>query len=229
MNRLSLLLAPGLLWAGYTAGAHLRAFSSIRRGPGAARRIALTFDDGPDPVNTPKVLALLQAHRARGTFFVIGERAARAPEIVQEMAARGHEVENHSWSHSNLWCCGPRRTAAEISRVQDLVGNLTGRPPQFFRPPWGMVNLAVFPTLRRLGIRCVLWTVQPEGLRAVEPGEIAVRVLRGARPGAIVDLHDAEGVRGAPARLLEALPPMLEGLADAGYECVSLAELLAGA
>ncbi len=229
MNGLPLLLLPGAMWAGYTAGAHLRAFRSIRQGPRGARRLALTFDDGPDPVNTPKVLDVLEEAGARATFFVVGERAARAPELVREMVASGHEVENHGWSHRNLWLCGPRRTEREISRVHELLTGLTGRRPRFFRPPWGMMNLAVFPTLRRLGMLCVLWSCQPEGLSPVAPEEMVSRVMRGASPGAIVDLHDAEGVPGAPARLLEALPPMLEHLGAAGYACVSLAELLSGA
>ncbi len=229
MNPLPFLVVPCALWAGYTGGAHLQAFRSIRHGPRGAPRLALTFDDGPDPEHTPKVLEVLRAAGVRATFFVVGERAARARDLIREMAAAGHEVENHTWSHSNLWLCGPRRTAREISRVQELVAELTGRRPRFFRPPWGMVNLAVFPTLRRLGMRCVLWSNQPEGLRPVAPEEMASRVIRGASPGAIVDLHDAEGVRGAPGRLLEALPPMLEGLGAAGYACVSLAELLSDA
>lgn len=229
MRPSALLLAPGALWAGYTAGAHLLALGAVRRGSTRRRRVALTFDDGPDPAHTPKVLDLLSDAAVRATFFVVGERAARAPELIREMVARGHEVENHSWSHRNLWFCGPRRTVREIVRAHDLLGDLTGRPPRYFRPPWGMVNLAVFPTLRRLGSRCVFWTVQPEGLQPVAPRELAARVIRGARPGAIVDLHDAEGVRGAPGRLLDALPLMLEGLGAGGYECVPLAELLAGA
>lgn len=203
-------------------------FRWIRRGPREVRRLALTFDDGPDPVNTPKVLDLLRAAGIRGTFFVVGERAARAPELIREMVAAGHEVENHTWSHANLWFCGPRLTVREISRTQELLATLTGRQPRFFRPPWGMVNLAVFPTLGRLGLRCVLWSNQPEGLRPVAPGEMASRVIRGASAGAIVDLHDAQGVHGAPGRLLEALPRILEGLDAAGYRCVSLAELLSG-
>lgn len=229
MRPSALLLAPGALWAGYTAGAHLLALGAVRRASTRRRRVALTFDDGPDPAHTPKVLDLLSDAAVRATFFVVGERAARAPELIREMVARGHEVENHSWSHRNLWFCGPRRTVREIVRAHDLLADLTGRPPRYFRPPWGMVNLAVFPTLRRLGSRCVLWTVQPEGLQPVAPRELAARVIRGARPGAIVDLHDAEGVPGAPGRLLDALPPMLDGLGAGGYECVPLAELLAGA
>ena len=224
-----LWLLPGALWVGYAPGAHLFTLTAIRRGPRVARRVALTFDDGPDPVHTPKVLDLLGDAGVRATFFVVGERAALASDLVREMAARGHEVENHSWSHANLWFCGPRRTEKEIARPHELIAELTGRRPRYFRPPWGMVNLAVFPTLRRLDAACVLWSIQPEGLTPVSPREIAARVLRRTEPGAIVDLHDAEGVRGAPGRLLEALPAMLEGLRAAGYACVPLAELLAGA
>ena len=229
MRRLPLWVLPGLLWGAYAPGAHAFTLTAIRRGPRGARRVALTFDDGPDPVHTPKVLDLLGAAGARGTFFVVGERAAGAPDLVREMAARGHEVENHTWSHGNLWLRGPGATEREIVRTHEVVHDLTGRPPRFFRPPWGMVNLAVFPTLRRLGTPCVLWSLQPEGLRPVAPHEMASRVLGGIGPGAIVDLHDAEGVPGAPGRLLDALPPMLEGLRAAGYACVPLAELLSPA
>ncbi len=229
MSPLSLLLLPGALWAGYGAGAHLFTLGSVRRGPGAARRLALTFDDGPDPVYTPKVLDLLGDAGARATFFLVGERAARVPELVREIVAEGHEVENHSWSHRNLWACGPRRTEREISRAQEFLTEVSGRPPRFFRPPWGLVNLAVFPALKRLRSALVLWSVQPEGLSPVPPRKIAERVIRRAGPGVIVDLHDAEGLRGAPARLVEALPPILDGLSARGYECVPLAELLADA
>ena len=229
MRPLPLWLLPGALWAGYGAGAHIFTLTAIRRGPRGCRRIALTFDDGPDPLYTPKVLDLLDDAGARATFFVVGERVARASDLVREMVARGHEVENHTWSHANLWLCGPRRTEREIARAHEAIADLTGRPPRFFRPPWGMVNLAVFPTLRRLGTPCVLWSLQSEGLRPVAPEEMATRVVERVEPGAIVDLHDAEGVRGAPGRLLDALPPMLEGLRAGGYACVPLAELLSPA
>ncbi len=172
---------------------------------------------------------MLHQAGARATFFLVGARAARAPEIVREMVGRGHEVANHTWSHRSLWLCGPARTEREIVRAHELLADLSGRAPRFFRPPWGMVNLAVFPTLKRLGTACVLWSLQPEGLRAVSPRELASRVLQGAEPGAIIDLHDAEGVPGAPGRLCEALPAMLAGLQAAGYACVSLTELLSEA
>ncbi|HSE93532.1 MAG TPA: polysaccharide deacetylase family protein, partial [Methylomirabilota bacterium] len=147
--------------------------------------------------------------------------------VVRAIADAGHEVGNHGWSHTSLWRCGPRRTAEEIGRAHDTLGELAGRAPRHFRPPWGMVNAAMFPLLRRFGERCVFWTVQSEGL-VPRPGPAqAGYVLHRARPGVIVDLHDADGVAGAGARLADALPPMIDGLRAAGYDLVTVAELIA--
>jgi peptidoglycan/xylan/chitin deacetylase (PgdA/CDA1 family) len=213
-------------WVGYAWTAHLAALGCVRRGPRAGRRLALTFDDGPDPVWTPRVLDLLRARDVRATFFLVGERAARAPDVVRRLVDEGHEVASHSWSHRALWLCGPRATDAEVGRAHDVLGRLAGRAPRHFRPPWGMVNWALFPALRRHGERCVFWSLQPEGLRPTPAPRQVARVLGRAHPGAIVDLHDAEGTAGAPRRLLEALPPMLDGLRGEGYALVTVAALL---
>lgn len=226
MSLAPLLLLPPALWATYTWGAHLLTLGAIRHGPNTRRRVALTFDDGPDLVHTPKLLNLLQAFGVRGTFFLIGQRASRAPELVRRIVEEGHEIGNHTWSHRNLWACGPRQTAGEIMRGHRILEEIVDHAPRWFRPPWGMVNLAIFAATRRLRTPCVFWSVQPEGLRPVPPDRMADAVLASARPGAIVDLHDAEGVRGAPERLLAALPPMISGLRAQGYELVSLGALL---
>jgi len=176
----------------------------VRRGDGAKRRVALTF----------------------GTFFRIGERAAQPPDTVWRLAAEGHEVASRGWSHWRLWLGGPRRTAREIERAQELLSGLSGSEPRHFRPPRGMLYAAMLIALRRRRARGVLWSVQPEGLRPI-PADLHVRhVLRRSQPGAIVDLHDAEGTPGAPARLLDALAPMINGLRAAGYEVVTVTELL---
>ena len=221
-------LAAAGAWVGYAWVAHLATPLCVHRGSSAAgRSIALTFDDGPDPEWTPRVLALLATRGVRGTFFLIGERAARAPETVRAMAAAGHEVANHSWSHRSLWLCGPRRTAEEIDRAHATLTALAGAPPRLFRPPWGMVNAAMFPLLRARGVRPVFWSIQPEALRPVPAEAQTAHVVRRAHPGAIVDLHDAEGTRGAPARLFDALPGMIDGLRGAGYEFTTVSALLA--
>lgn len=222
-----LALAATGAWVAYAWLPHLVTPFAVRRGPAAPRRIALTFDDGPDPVWTPRVLDLLRDKRASASFFLVGERAARAPEVVRRIAGEGHEVASHAWSHRSLWRLGPRATEAEVARTHELLTALTGREPRHFRPPWGMVNAALFGVLRRHGERLVLWSLQPEGLRPVPAEQQARSVLARAHPGAIVDLHDAEGTPAAPERLLGALPAMIDGLRDAGYELTTVAALLA--
>ena len=220
-------LAAGAAWLGYAWVAHLATPFCVHRAPRAAgRRIALTFDDGPDPAWTPRVLDALAGPGVRGTFFLVGDRATRAPATVRAIADAGHEIASHGWSHRSLWLCGPRRTAEEIDRAQDALAALTGAAPRFFRPPWGMVNAAMFPMLRARRLRPVFWSIQPEGLRPASADAQAAYVVRRAHPGAIVDLHDAEGAPGAPARLVAALPAMIEGLRAAGYELATVGELL---
>lgn len=213
-------------WVGWAWLPHLLTPACVWRGAAAGRRLALTFDDGPDPVWTPRLLDALARVGASATFFLVGERAERAPDVVRRMVAEGHEVASHSWSHRCLWLCGPRTTEAEIQRAHDGLGALAGAPPRHFRPPWGMVNAAMFPALRRVGERCVFWSIQPEGRRPTPPARQIAHVLHRAHPGAIVDLHDAEGTPAAPARLLQALPPMLEGLRERGYTLMTVAGLL---
>jgi len=227
LTRLGVGAAVG--WAAYAWGAHVLTLGCVWRGSHAARRVALTFDDGPDRDWTPRVLDLLAARRARGSFFLVGERAAQVPDAVRRMVAEDHEVGSHGWSHRSLWLCGPRRTADEIDRAHATLAALAGREPRYFRPPWGMVNAAMFGALRRRGERCVFWSIQPEGLRAVAAEDQVRHVLRRAHSGAIVDLHDAEGTRRAPERLVQALPAMIDGLRAAGYELATIAELLEAA
>jgi peptidoglycan/xylan/chitin deacetylase (PgdA/CDA1 family) len=215
-----------VVWVSWAWLPHLLTPACAWRGPRTARRLALTFDDGPDPVWTPRVLDVLGQAGVRGTFFLVGERAARAPALARRMAAEGHEIGNHSWSHRSLWLCGPRATAREIARAHVALTSLTGVAPRHFRPPWGMVNAALFPALRRVGERCVFWSLQPEGLRPRPPERQVADVLRRAHPGAIVDLHDAEGTPGAPARLLQALPTLLAGLRERGYTFATVADVL---
>ena len=228
-SALAVVAAGGALaWVGYAWAPHLVTPRCVWRAPRAAgRRIALTFDDGPDPHFTPRVLEILAARGVRASFFLVGERAARAPHVVRAIAAAGHEIGSHGWSHRSLWLCGPSRTREEIGRASATLGALTGAAPALFRPPWGMVNAAMFGALRRHGQRCVFWSIQPEGLRPAPAATQVARVLRRAHAGAIVDLHDAEGTPHAPARLCEALPVMIDELAARGYGFGTVGELLA--
>ncbi len=220
------LLAVPAVWAAYAWGSHALTLGCVWRGSREGRRVSLTFDDGPDPAATPRVLDILAAHRVTATFFLIGERAARNRTLVRRLTESGHELGNHGWSHQSLWLAGPRRTVDEVRRSYETIAGIAGAPPRFFRPPWGMTNLALFPVLRELGTPCVFWTVQTEGRRPAPAPVQVSRALRRARPGAIFDLHDADGVPGAGARLVAALAAMIEGLRAGGYALAPLRDLL---
>jgi len=220
-----LLASTGVL--GYSFAAHLFTLGCVWRGPATSNAVALTFDDGPDPAYTPRVLDILAAQHVSATFFLVGERAERSPDTVRLIRDRGHEIASHGWSHRNLWICGPRRTFKEVGRAHETLSRLTGLPPTLFRPPWGAVNAAMFSALKRYKQRCVFWSVQPEGLRQQRADAQVAYVLRKARAGMIVDLHDAEGTNDAPARLCEALPAMIHGLRERGYGFATVSDMLA--
>ena len=226
MSAAAWLLAAPALWAGYTWGSHALTLGSVWRGPRAGRKVALTFDDGPDPEQTPRALDILAAHGAKATFFLIGERAEKASAVARRIAEGGHDLGNHTWSHRSLWLSGPRETARQVTQGHEAIAQAAGAPPKFFRPPWGMTNLALFPVLRSLGTPCVFWTAQTEGRRPAAPAIQVERARRRVRAGAIVDLHDADGVAGAGARLVEALPDMILMLRADGYSLVPLSDLL---
>jgi peptidoglycan/xylan/chitin deacetylase (PgdA/CDA1 family) len=217
-------------WAAYGWGAQCALpFLAWRRGPPGQRRVALTFDDGPDPDATPRLLDVLAARRVRATFFLIGERAARHPDLVRAIAAAGHEVGNHTWRHRNAWFLAPEATAREIEDGGRILADILGRGPRLYRPPWGIVNVAALCTARRLGLLTVLWSIQHEGLRPRDPGAQLRHVSRRLHDGAIIDLHDAPGLPRAPVRLLAMMPGLLDLLEARGYRPVSVSELLAGA
>jgi peptidoglycan/xylan/chitin deacetylase (PgdA/CDA1 family) len=202
---------------------------NLRRLPEAAARahkVALTFDDGPDPEVTPGVLQLLAERRARATFFCVGARAARYPELVREMARQGHGVENHSFSHPSRFCFyGPQALGAEIDGAQTTLGALSGKTPRFFRAPAGLRNPWVEATLRARGLRLVSWTRRGLDTVSRKPQAVLERLTRGLGAGDILLLHDRQGGRGAGRPpVLEVLPRLLDRLEAAGLESATIAE-----
>jgi len=190
-------------------------------------RVALTFDDGPDPDVTPAVLDLLDTHGATATFFVIGERALRHPDLVAEIVRRGHRVENHTFSHPHgFWFLPPAALAAQLDRVQEAVKAACGHTPVHFRAPAGIRPPWLQPFLARRGLDLVSWTRRGLDTVSRDPEWVAGRLLRGLRPGDILLLHDRGSARdgeGSPV-VLGALPRVLEGVAAAGLRAVALPE-----
>lgn len=218
-------VAGGMAWA--VRGRSSRIFGpSVWRGPRDRRCIALTFDDGPSE-STPDVLKLLAQHRAQATFFQCGANVDRLPAVAGEVAAAGHELGNHTYSHERLYLRTAGFIHAEVERGQQAVERATGRKPTLFRPPFGVRWFGLAPALRRHGLTGVMWTAIGSDWR-LPPAGVARKLLRAASNGAILCLHDGRGRQAAPdvSSTLEALRGLLPALRDRGYEFLTVSDLL---
>jgi Predicted xylanase/chitin deacetylase len=189
------------------------------------KQIALTFDDGPDPTVTSCVLDLLDRYAAKASFFCIGKKAQAYSEIVREIAARGHDLENHTYSHSNAFACF--RLAAlqrELETTQDILVRITGRVPSFFRAPAGIRSPLLDLALARSGLRYVSWTRRGYDTVTRDPERVVRRLLKGLSAGDVLLLHDGAATRCQNARqvVLEVLPRLLDHLTHRGLVPVTL-------
>lgn len=180
--------------------------------------VALTFDDGPDPVDTPRLLDLLKEKGVKATFFVIGKRADQHPEIVRRAWAEGHLVANHTWSHYSLFCfLTPRRLRAEIERGTESVRRSCGFRPHLFRSPVGLRHPLLAPYLKDAGLEYISWTIRTRDTLTANSSVLARRMLKAAS-GDIILLHD-HLPRGADA-MLQALPGVIDELRKRGLDFV---------
>jgi len=161
------------------------------RGPAGCRSICLTFDDGPHPEHTPRLLDVLAEHRIPATFFVIGERAEKHPDLINRIVAEVHTLGNHSYSHGDPACTSSHELLEEVERTRDLLERLTGQPTALVRPPHGKVNAAKLWSLWRAGQTVVLWNTDPKDF-ACESAEELSDWFRGnpAAGGDVLLLHD---------------------------------------
>jgi len=191
----------------------------------ARSEIAITIDDGPDPVVTPAVLDLLDAHGARATFFCIAEQARAHGGLCREIARRGHSVQNHSLRHSHRFSMlGRRGLAEEIGRAQQTLADLTGQRPSFFRAPAGLRSPLLAPVLHRLDLQLVSWTRRGYDTVQRQPQRVLERLSDGLAAGDILLLHDGHAARTPAGRpvVLEVLPALLQRLEAAALRPVTL-------
>ncbi|MEU7064582.1 polysaccharide deacetylase family protein [Streptomyces sp. NPDC046161] len=191
-----------------------RPILELPAGTSRSGEMLLTFDDGPDPRYTPGILDTLARYRVRAVFFVCGEMATDNRDLLRRMAAEGHVIGNHTWTHPLIPTLGRPDLAAEIERTSEVVEQTTGTAPQWFRAPYGAWNRAAFEIGAELGMEPLAWTV--DTLDWTEPGTTTIvsRVLGGAAPGVIVLSHDAGGNR---SQSVEALGTYLPQLLARGY------------
>lgn len=226
------VLGAGLAgWAAFCLGPHLSGRGGVRRGRDGRRAIALTFDDGPDPEVTPRVLDALEAAGMKASFFLIGERAARHPALAREIARRGHAVENHSHRHSAAFACyGLGRMRRDIEAAQAAIADAAGVAPVFFRAPFGIRSPLLDAVLARCGLHYAAWTRRGFDTIARDPARVLERVARDAAAGDILLLHDgiATRLRASSGQALAVLPALGARLAALGLRSVPLRAACAG-
>lgn len=211
--------------AGLTPRSRLLGPNLTRLSEAAARRgeVALTFDDGPDPEVTPRVLEILDRRGVRATFFAVGRRVEACGSLAAEAARRGHLVENHTYNHSPAFSLlPPAALRREVERGQEAVERATGRRPALFRAPAGFRSLLLDPVLRRAGLALASWTRRGFDTVSGDPARVARRLLCALAPGDVLLLHDGSAARtgrGEPV-VLEVLPRVLDALEERGFQAV---------
>jgi peptidoglycan/xylan/chitin deacetylase (PgdA/CDA1 family) len=188
----------------------------------SARLVALTIDDGPTREWTPRVLAILQRHGAKATFFRVGERARAAPDLVMQTADAGHEQGNHTWAHDDLTQHDEAFDRGTLERTHELLADLAGRTPTLCRPPYGRIDSVGLAVCTALRYGVTLWSQHVTGSN---PRGDVDTILRQGSPGSIVLAHD--GGSEPNASLMTQLDRLVASMTDSGYRFVTVSELLA--
>jgi len=217
--------AAGIYYATYAVRSQWLG-QTVWHGRRETRAVSLTFDDGPSE-DTARVLEILAANNLRATFFMMGRNVQQLPRIAQQVAAAGHEIGNHSFSHPIYLFRSPRETREQLEVTQSVIRDTTGVRPDLARPPCGVRTPAYFRAASELGLRTVLWDVAGFDWKRRTADEIAARVLRGVRAGSIILLHDgdSEGKQNRRETVL-ALRSIIGGLRGRDLRIVPLAQLL---
>ncbi len=198
----------------------------MRTGPIHQRKVAITFDDGPDVDSTPQVLEVLKEHGVVATFFLVGNRAELYPELVRTIARQGHEIANHSFSHPRMERLSEHQAMGELIQTSQLLSRLSHQPILWFRPPYGNYNDQVLQYVGRAGMRTVLWSVDSRDWDGRSSDSIYWRVVSQVQPGSIVLFHCAAGASEIPYHTVDALPAIIKFLREVGYEMVTVGQLL---
>jgi len=201
--------------------------SALARGKAGARRVALTFDDGPHPVTTRAVLELLRAHDARATFFVLGHKVESHPDVVREISEAGHTLGIHGFQHDRLFSFrSPSYAEEQVERTRQAIARACGVEPSLFRPPVGFASYRTFRGAERAKARIIAWSVRSlDGVRGADPTRVARRVIEHLEDGAIVLLHDAAEHDDFTPASIAALPEILRALRERGLAAVSVDQI----
>jgi peptidoglycan-N-acetylglucosamine deacetylase len=196
----------------------------IYSGSRQSKKVALTFDDGPDAKYTNQILDILHEHEVKATFFVVGEHAAFYKNTMKRIVDQGHEVGNHSWSHVDLTKLDENRLQEEINKTDEVIQGYTGKPVPAFRPPYGAVSKMVVDYAEKHH-KIICWSVDTRDWEGIPSDQIVQHVKRDLRNGGIILQHSAGGKHGNLSNTVKALPALIQYLKENGYELVTVSEL----
>jgi len=184
--------------------------------------IAMTFDDGPKPGQTDRLLDMLKERGIKATFYVIGQNAVAYPELIQRMVAEGHEVGNHSWNHTAFTKAGGAGVASQINQTDAALVAAGAPKPVTVRPPYGATNTSISKRLNEeFGQKVIMWDVDPLDWKHRNSARVTAEILKNTKAGSIVLAHDIH------ATTVDAMPATLDGLAQKGFKFVTVSELVA--
>jgi peptidoglycan/xylan/chitin deacetylase (PgdA/CDA1 family) len=195
--------------------------NAIKKVPTTAPKVAITFDDGPHPFTTLKLLASLKEKNAKATFFILGKNAEAYPELLHQISIDGHELGNHTYSHQRLTRLSQDGIRAELQHTNAIITNITGQTPHIVRPPDNGYNNTIVQLTQEMGYKFVLWSIDTRDWTNVSPATILERIEK-TKPGDIILFHD--GV--VPSQTAAALPLVIDALHAKGYHLVTISELL---
>lgn len=195
---------------------------SLVRVPTTKKVVALTFDDGPSPIYTPKILHLLTQYHGHATFFVLGAEAKRFPQITRSVETQGSVLAIHGWRHLNLYRAGTKTLWHEAQRTYEFLKSLNLAPAKLYRPPYGNVSKPMVRLFEQHGYQVVLWSLDTRDWTRPGTSFIVSQVLNQVKPGSIILMHDGGGNR---QQTVDALSTILKDLSQKGYQFVTIPAL----
>ena len=205
---------------------------SIWNGDRHRNVVALTFDDGPKPEFCQPILDILDKYGAKATFFVVGKEAQDNPDLIMRMENNGHEIGNHTYSHTSVKDSPVGDALSDIQKCSEVIYNITGKQPKYFRPPGGGFNQALSKGLKRMGLRTVYWSLNAGDFIDITSGDevpddfqkmadaLSKKIIDNAQPGDVILLHNGS------EQTVRALPVILKGLEAKGYSFVTISDLI---
>lgn len=198
----------------------------LRNGTRKEKKVALSFDDGPDDVYTVQILDILKEKDVQATFFIVGRRAEIFPEVVSRMVVEGHVVANHTWSHPDILKLSQDKILEELQKTDRIIKDLNCYYPKFFRPPYGSIDRETLELVTGEGYAIISWDVDSLDWKGLDATEVKTNILENVLPGSIILQHSAGGIGEDLLGTVEALPEIIDVLQKDGYEFVTLDELL---